>query len=62
MVKLNRKTELYLINLGLIQVLNNLVKPVVRAKKKKNGHKWTPQQRAKFVKSVKKTWAKKQKK
>ena len=59
MVKLNRKTELYLIDLGLQKVLSNLVAPTVKKVKKPKGRKWTPAQHAKFLKSMKKTWKKK---
>ena len=58
MVKLNRKTELYLIDLGLQKVLANLL-PKVKKVKKPKGRKWTSAQRTKFFKSMKKTWKKK---
>ena len=64
MVKLNRKTELYLIDLGLAQVLSNLIKSTSFKKKGpwnkgKKGLKWTAARRAKFLHTVKKKWAKK---
>ena len=60
MVKLNRKTELYLINLAMTQVLSNLVKPVSKPKVKRvRKAKWTAARRAKFLHTVKKKWAKK---
>lgn len=64
-VKLTRRQELALIDLGLSQLLEslNIPKPVKKKstpkpEKKKAGRKWSPEQRAKFQASMKKVWKK----
>ena len=63
-MKLTRKHELLLIDLGMRQVLDNLL-PKPKAKKKVAtktiGRKWTKAQRKKFAESMKKKWTAKRK-
>lgn len=71
MLKLTRKQELALIDLGLAAVIDRVFKTHIEPKPKskpaetpkpakKNGRKWTPAQRRKFKASMKKVWKKKQ--
>lgn len=53
---MNRKQELYLINLGLEVVLDRLIKP-----KKSSKRGWTKEQKAKFKKTMEKKWKDKKK-
>lgn len=59
-MKLNRKQELALIELGLKSLIDGLGQRKEVAKKPA-GKKWTPQQRANFMKTMKKKWAEKKK-
>lgn len=55
MLKLTRKQELRLIDIGLASVIDNLV---VKTKKGSTGKKWTPAQKAKFKATMKKKYGK----
>lgn len=61
-MNLTRKQELALIDMGLKQLLNNLVKEPKKDKvvEKPKGRKWTKEQRAKFAKTMSKVWKNKQ--
>ena len=56
-MKLTRKHELFLIDIGLRQVIDNLLsKPKKVKPAKKIGRKWTKAQRDKFTQSMKEKW------
>jgi len=67
-VKLTRRQELALIDLGLSRLLDevlNIPKPTKKAKttpkpEKKKSRKWTKAQREKFQATMRKVWKKKQ--
>lgn len=65
-ISLSRKQELYLIQLGLNSLIENIGVSVPRKAAKrapwnkgKSGRKWSPQQKAKFIATMKKKWAEK---
>jgi len=72
-MKLTRKQELVLIDLGLRWLVENLppsadvdeepviTREVVKKKKKYKPRKWSPEQRDKFRASMKKVWANRKK-
>lgn len=65
-MKLTRKQELYLIDLGLSQVIDNLMGHVkskrtpwnkgIRKNGLKKARKWTKEQRAKYAETMKRKW------
>lgn len=58
-MKLTRKQELYLINRGMISLLDEVIKPIrPKTKPKIKTKKWTRMQRAKFAATMKKKWQK----
>lgn len=65
-MKLTRKQELYLIDLGLETLLSKLVVPrkstVIPWNKGKKGLKWSKERHAKYAKTMEKKWGKNRKK
>ena len=56
---MNRKQELYLIQLGLETLLDRVTKPKKVEKKKFRKAKWTPAQHKKYAETMAKKWGKK---
>ena len=54
-MNLSRKAELKLIEIGLIKVVNDLIAP--QAREKKTNRHWTPGQKKKFIATMKKKFA-----